>query len=233
MPLANEQGRSAGWSRRRVALVAAAGIAASCLLLPVQTASVRANDDAGVREFLMNEARRRGGDAPRHHAVATAAAIAPAVAAQRVFDHGRLERLRDERRTTAVPAEFASLPRAAEPVRPKQSDTAANLGGRAMTLIFSDPTLRPGDIVVFPDGPKVFRGAPGKRHARADFQDIDRSGVVPKDLRRAVVALTRRPGTPAQEARRRVAAKPAPVARDGVREASAAMRVVYPGLRQR
>jgi len=132
-------------------------------------------------------------------------------------------------------AEFASLHRPEEATKPQQSDTERGLGGHAIGMILKDPTLRPGDVVVFPDGPKVFTGGSG-RHTRADFEDIHRSTAVPKEVRKAVLALTNPPASLAREARRRVPAKgPATVA-DGPVQASAddAIRVVYPsGLRAR
>jgi hypothetical protein len=41
-----------------------------------------------------------------------------------------------------------------------------------LPLILTDDTLRAGDIVVFPDGPRVFTGSPGPRHSVVDFEKI-------------------------------------------------------------
>jgi hypothetical protein len=38
-----------------------------------------------------------------------------------------------------------------------------------LPTLLRDETLRPGDLVVFPDGVRVFRGKPGSRHQLADF----------------------------------------------------------------
>jgi hypothetical protein len=47
----------------------------------------------------------------------------------------------------------------------------------ARTALLRDPTLRPGDIVIMPEGPRVFRGDPDTdKHRMADFQDVTRGG---------------------------------------------------------
>jgi hypothetical protein len=38
-----------------------------------------------------------------------------------------------------------------------------------LPLLLRDDTLRPGDIVMFPDGPRVFAGSPGGKHTIHDF----------------------------------------------------------------
>jgi hypothetical protein len=131
-----------------------------------------------------------------------------------------------------VRAEFANLERTVDLAKPKQSDTERGLGTKAVALLLQDPTLRPGDVVMFPDGPKVFTGSSG-RHSRADFEDINRSNAVPKDLRKVVLALTRASANPAAEARRRVADKDPAALRGAAQQASADVRVVYPSAFRR
>jgi hypothetical protein len=46
-----------------------------------------------------------------------------------------------------------------------------------LPLILTDDTLRSGDIVVFPDGPRVFTGLPGPRHSAVDFEKVRRGAV--------------------------------------------------------
>lgn len=43
-------------------------------------------------------------------------------------------------------------------------------------LILTDSTLRRGDVVVFPDGPREFRGGPGSHHRLADFVPLRDGG---------------------------------------------------------
>jgi hypothetical protein len=131
-----------------------------------------------------------------------------------------------------VRAEFTNLQRTVDLAKPSQSDTQRGLGTKAVALLMQDPTLRPGDVVMFPEGPKVFTGSSG-RHNRADFQDIERSKAVPKDLRKAVLALTRPSASPAAEARRRVADKQGGVLVGTAQQASADVRVVYPSAFRR
>jgi len=45
--------------------------------------------------------------------------------------------------------------------------------------LLTDPTLRNGDIVVFPDGPRVFKGSPGHKHQLKDFVAITQRSVAP------------------------------------------------------
>jgi hypothetical protein len=45
-----------------------------------------------------------------------------------------------------------------------------------LPLLLTDDTLRAGDIVVFPDGPRVFTGSQASRHSAVDFEKILRSG---------------------------------------------------------
>jgi hypothetical protein len=46
-----------------------------------------------------------------------------------------------------------------------------------LPLILTDGTLRTGDIVVFPDGPRVFTGLPGSRHSAVDFEKVRRGAI--------------------------------------------------------
>src|SRR4051812_15535289 len=46
-----------------------------------------------------------------------------------------------------------------------------------LTKLLADRTLRPGDIVVFPDGPRVFKGRVGTHHAISDFARLSASEI--------------------------------------------------------
>jgi hypothetical protein len=58
-----------------------------------------------------------------------------------------------------------------------------------LATLLNDPTLRNGDIVMFPDGPRVFRGAPGTRHAMAAFVQVSRAKDMAASTRKTVAAL--------------------------------------------
>ncbi len=78
--------------------------------------------------------------------------------------------------------------------------------------LLTDPTLRPGDIAVMPEGPKVFTGSTGRRkasgvrHKLRDFADVSKSGVVDKKTRQLLVSMMVPIGAlPAHEARKYLA----------------------------
>ena len=58
-----------------------------------------------------------------------------------------------------------------------------------LVTLLSDPTLRNGDIVIFPDGPRVFRGDPGTHHATADFVQVSRAKDMAASTRKVLAAL--------------------------------------------
>jgi hypothetical protein len=43
--------------------------------------------------------------------------------------------------------------------------------------LLADATLRDGDIVVFPDGPRVFKGRVGTKHQLDDFTPVTKTSV--------------------------------------------------------
>ncbi|KMO39151.1 hypothetical protein VQ03_16145 [Methylobacterium tarhaniae] len=103
----------------------------------------------------------------------------------------------------------------------------------ARTALLRDPTLRPGDIVIMPEGPRVFHGVPDSdKHKMSDFQDVNRPGVVAAKTRKELLAMTAPIGAlPADAARRMMAqyqkaSTKAAVATPRVEAALA--RVVYP-----
>jgi len=72
---------------------------------------------------------------------------------------------------------LASLPPVREmPKVPK--DPVVLSDAEIVAGLLADPTLRRGDIVVFPKGPKVFTGAPGSSHSPHDFEDVRSSSAV-------------------------------------------------------
>jgi len=66
----------------------------------------------------------------------------------------------------------------------KAKDEIAN----PLPVLLRDDTLRKGDIVIFPDGPRVFKGEVGDKHALSDF--VKASQVkVSRVARKALAAL--------------------------------------------
>jgi hypothetical protein len=56
--------------------------------------------------------------------------------------------------------------------------------------LLADSTLQPGDMVMFPDGLRVFTGRPGSRHTLADFEPVARAGrTVSPAIRKLLATL--------------------------------------------
>ncbi|GJE03133.1 hypothetical protein [Methylobacterium isbiliense] len=100
------------------------------------------------------------------------------------------------------------------------------------TALLRDPTLRPGDIVILPEGPRVFKGESGAaKHRMSDFEDVSRSRTVSTKTRRDLMAMTAPAGAlPADEARRVMARlrRGTQAAGSGEARTETAMRVIYP-----
>ena len=57
-------------------------------------------------------------------------------------------------------------------------------------LLLVDSTLRPGDIVVFPDVPRVFTGSPARSHSLGDFEKFTTAGKkLPQSVREALTKI--------------------------------------------
>ena len=109
-------------------------------------------------------------------------------------------------------ARFVSLPpaqNAKQPAKPAAMSDAEIVAG-----ILSDSTLRRGDIVIFPSGPRVFKGATSSSHKIPDFEDIRSSGFVADATRTKVLAIT---GFGAADMNVRVVKSSAGRARKGIR----------------
>jgi hypothetical protein len=72
---------------------------------------------------------------------------------------------------------------------PKEAPKLAQISSNPHLALMADPTLRPGDIVMFPDGPRVFHGEPGDRHAMSDFVPFAKSKGLSKADRKYLTAL--------------------------------------------
>ena len=78
------------------------------------------------------------------------------------------EKVRDESKTKPVPREPTGDPVAA---------------------LLNDSTLRRGDVVILPDGPKVFKGGPSTPHRLRDFEEVHRTKLVGEKTRRQLTAM--------------------------------------------
>lgn len=73
-------------------------------------------------------------------------------------------------------------PEIRKPVEPKPLGEIAN----PVPALLADSTLRPGDMVMFPDGLRVFTGRPGGPHKLGDFKPLAQAS---KSLSRATRKL--------------------------------------------
>ena len=60
-----------------------------------------------------------------------------------------------------------------KPLTPKPMGEVEN----PLPKLLADATLRDGDIVIFPDGPRVFRGQIGPKHQMDDFAPVTKTNV--------------------------------------------------------
>jgi hypothetical protein len=93
---------------------------------------------------------------------------------------------RQARRAAPTNTQVVRLPEQPAPVL-KAADPAQR--PNPLATLLRDPTLRKGDIVMFPDGPRVFTGDHGTRHAMADFVSASRSTTVAKSTRKILASL--------------------------------------------
>ena len=72
------------------------------------------------------------------------------------------------------------------PAKPKPIGQVTN----PLPELLADNTLRRGDIVVFPDGARVFNGDHGTRHTLADFEPVSQAAsLVPAATRKLVSTM--------------------------------------------
>lgn len=73
-----------------------------------------------------------------------------------------------------------------KPIAPKPPGEIAN----PVPALLADSTLRPGDMVMFPDGLRVFTGKPGSAHRLADFTPLAQASKhLPRATRKLVQHL--------------------------------------------
>jgi hypothetical protein len=76
----------------------------------------------------------------------------------------------------------AAAPKATTPPDPAKRENP-------LAALLRDPTLRYGDIVMFPDGPRVFRGGYGGNHKVHDFVSLAASKEVSPAARKVLAAM--------------------------------------------
>lgn len=125
-------------------------------------------------------------------------------------------------------ARYAALPRA-EPlsIHVGQRQTPLDMKDGAAAAFLKDETLRPGDIVILPQGAQVFTGVSGERHRKGDFAPADRSARLDRKTRVLLAAMVRPQGAAPAGPGTRSLAGPMPVRAPAATEASL-VRVVSP-----
>ncbi len=109
-----------------------------------------------------------------------------------LFEAPRVRRLPPRVQRAARPKpqppreQVARLPEQPAPIL-KAADPAER--PNPLATLLSDPTLRKGDIVMFPEGARVFRGEQGTRHAMADFVELSKSRDVAQATRKVLAGL--------------------------------------------
>jgi hypothetical protein len=91
------------------------------------------------------------------------------VPSYRPFDYGRVPHY--ERRAMPRRVTRSEEPIRKAPIKPRPIGEVSN----PVPKLLEDKTLRPGDIVMFPDGLRVFTGRAASHHAMADFEPMSRS----------------------------------------------------------
>lgn len=129
---------------------------------------------------------------------------------------------------------YARLPkgeREAE-AKPEPRKGTKRVAKGPMADVLNDPTLRPGDIVMFPDGPRVFNGASEAPHRMASFEDATSSRILGKGDRKLLASVGGIPAAPAKIARAKV--RPGREAIASAEEPrTQSVRVVYEGYAAR
>lgn len=94
--------------------------------------------------------------------------------------------------TQPRPKPVRPKPAPAEPTAIKMPDKPKAPGeiDNPVPALLADGTLRPGDMVMFPDGLRVFTGKPGDHHKLADFTPLSKAGKsLSKETRKLIADL--------------------------------------------
>ena len=73
--------------------------------------------------------------------------------------------------------------------KPRAVARPASIPANPHLALMTDPTLQRGDIVIFPDGPRVFQGESGSRHRVSDFVPFAKVKGLSKGDRKYLMAL--------------------------------------------
>jgi hypothetical protein len=168
-------------------------LAATFLLFPTGAGTVQARDDAGVYEFIATQAPKRsqGGSPFSAFRPFEFPIRAPSVV-PRALGRGPV-----------APTKYVNLPKDPDRVKPalpslqkavEVRDPVRMTAAQQRARLLNDPTLRRGDIVIFPEGPRVFTGASYAPHALHDFADLRGSRMVSEATRKQVLAMARPDG---------------------------------------
>lgn len=165
----SSRGRTVVVRRFTLPLLAVLGLAAGAAVPAI-------GEDAGIYAFIHSQRPER--------AVAPARPM-PEIALPRFDVQAPRARLA---RPRAVSRPRQEREEAGKPVMPIAARPIGEVSNPVPALL-ADKTLRPGDIVVFPDGPRIFKGQPGGRHALADFVKIASAKGLPQPARKIVSAM--------------------------------------------
>jgi hypothetical protein len=168
----SSRGRAAVVRRFTLPLLAVLGLAAGAAVPAV-------GEDAGIYAFIHSQRPER--------AVAPTRPM-PEIALPRFGVQAPRARLAKPRAVSRPREEREEREEAAKPVMPVAARPIGEVSNPVPALL-ADKTLRPGDIVVFPDGPRIFKGQPGGRHALADFVKIASAKGLPQPARKIVSAM--------------------------------------------
>ncbi|MDV2986129.1 UNVERIFIED_CONTAM: hypothetical protein Q9R58_17575 [Methylobacteriaceae bacterium AG10] len=193
-------------SGRRLALV----LASSALVLST-VAGVHAQEGGFGGLFQQLFAPQQAAPAP-----APAPAVPSYGGGSEVNERYRWRRHRGTTERSRPKVRYAALPKVAlskdegDGISGKQPVDSKAIAANPTAALLRDETLRPGDIVVMPNGPKVFkgredrgRGAKAARHRLSDFEDVKNARTIDAKTRRKLLAMMLPHGAmPADEARK-------------------------------
>ncbi|HEY8566546.1 MAG TPA: hypothetical protein VIL65_13665 [Beijerinckiaceae bacterium] len=235
-------------SRRTAAL----SVGSAALLLV--SGGGHAEDDAGVRAFFQSQqpiARATPVAAPVQQMLPAVRVLPTPEAVARPF-WGKPTRAVTTQPSRAPSVkqspkiDYVSLPKELAVEKP-----TAPMGPRLppLQVVMQDETLRPGDVVVFPDGPRVFNGRTERTHKASSFEPVGRSKLVASSARKVLATLPVASGpsraapppsalakalplVPAKTTATNAGAPETQVAfgANDTRTTGATVRVIYPGL---